>query len=204
MSHLDVFIQVPDTISTCQDPPLYTGNGPDTPHEWTEPDFNVAQMSIGPSSDPKVAVTPSVLSSTEASVGSRRPRPTELEDDQLSSVDGVTKQLTSRLGRLQITQGGHSRYYGATSNLHILHSGLNSLVQPSIRNVFVHGDAAIVQAGLEWSADPPYEEHLINLFFSWHNTLMHVVDRDIFLEERQRFQERISTDLYSPALENAV
>lgn len=204
ISHLDVFMQVPDTIATCQDPSLYTGNGSGTQNGWTEQELTVTQMSILPPSEPMAVLASSVLSSTKTNVGLRRTRPTELEDDHSSSVDGVTKQLTSRLGRLQITQGGHSRYYGATSNLHILHSGFNSLVQPNIRNVFVHGDAAIIQAGLEWPADPSYEDHLISLFFSWHNTLMHVVDRDIFLEERRRYRERISTDLYSPALENAV
>lgn len=204
ISHLDVFMQVPDTIATCQDPSLYTGNGADTPNGWTQPELAGSQMSILPASEAMAVLPSSVFPSAEINVGLRRTRPTESEDDHASSVDGVTKQLTSRLGRLQITQGGHSRYYGATYNLHILHSGFNSLVQPNIRNVFVHGDAAIIQAGLEWPTDSSYEDHLINLFFSWHNALMHVVDRDIFLEERRRYRERISTDLYSPALENAV
>lgn len=119
-------------------------------------------------------------------------------------LDEVTSQITSRLGRLQIAEDGQPRYYGATSNLHLLHSGPRSLIQPNIRHVVTHGDAAIAQAGLQWGGDPIYEDLLISLFFSWHNALMYVVDREIFLRERERFHSGQSTDYYSPALENAV
>ncbi|KIW36803.1 uncharacterized protein PV06_10925 [Exophiala oligosperma] len=124
--------------------------------------------------------------------------------DDAATVNDVTRQLTSRLGRLQITEGGQARYYGAMSNLHLLHTGPASLVQPNIRNVVSHGEAAIIQAGLQWTSDPAYESHLINLVFCWHNALMYVLDRDIFFKERKRFLAGESTDLYSPALENAV
>jgi hypothetical protein len=119
-------------------------------------------------------------------------------------LDDVTRQITSRLGRLQIAEDGQPRYYGATSNLHLLHSGPRSLIQPNIRHVVIHGDAAIAQAGLQWTGDPAYENLLISLFFSWHNALMYVVDRAIFLRERQLFHLGQTTDHYSPALENAV
>ncbi|EHY53079.1 hypothetical protein HRR83_006080 [Exophiala dermatitidis] len=129
---------------------------------------------------------------------------TRSQDELATTVSDMTKQLTSRLGRLQIAEDGLPRYYGATSNLHILHSGPNSLVQPNIRHVLTHGDAAISQAGLVWQGDLAYENHLTNLFFSWHNTLMHVLDKSIFLRARRQFKQGQMTDLYSPALENAV
>lgn len=144
------------------------------------------------------------LSSDEPGTKVGRPRPQDMADDDLPSLNDVTKQLTSRLGRLQIAEDGQPRYYGATSNLHLLHSRPNSLVQPNIRNVITHGDAAIAQAGLQWEGDSAYEDHLINLFFSWHNALMYVLDKDIFFNERRKFQQGQTTDLYSPSLENAV
>jgi Fungal specific transcription factor domain len=119
-------------------------------------------------------------------------------------LDDVTRQLSSRLGRLQIAEDGQPRYYGATSNLHILHSGPQSLYQPNIRNVFTHGDAAIVQAGLQWEEDSEYEENLLNLFFSWHNTFQYVCDKEIFSQERKRCKAGQTSDLYSPALANAI
>ena len=97
-------------------------------------------------------------------------RPAPRQEVSGSALDDVTKQLTSRLGRLQMAEDGRPRYYGATSNLHLL-SGAGSLTQPNIRHVFVHGDAAIASAGLQWEADPDLETHLINLFFAWHNNL---------------------------------
>ncbi|OAL18642.1 hypothetical protein AYO22_10461 [Fonsecaea multimorphosa] len=60
------------------------------------------------------------------------------------------------------------------------------------------------QDGEYLGSDPEYEETLVNLFFSWHNTLMYVVDKPIFFRERQQFRLGHHTDLYSPALENAV
>ncbi|KAH8817158.1 fungal-specific transcription factor domain-containing protein [Xylogone sp. PMI_703] len=127
-----------------------------------------------------------------------------ITNERLPVLDDVTSQISSRLGRLQIAEDGQPRYYGATSNLHLLHSGTRSLIQPNIRHVATHGDAAIAQAGLQWKEDPAYENLLINLFFSWHNVLMYVVDREIFLRERQRYRMGQTTDYYSPALENAV
>lgn len=123
------------------------------------------------------------------------------DDDTLGDV---TKQLTSRLGRLQIAEDGRPRYYGAMSNMHLLHSGPGSLTQPNIRHVLTHGENAIAAAGLVWDVDPAYEVHLINLFFAWHNNLQFPVDKDIFLRERDRFRQGQVTDLYTPSLENAI
>jgi hypothetical protein len=146
-----------------------------------------------------------------SAVGFDEPNPTnpkvrlhDVTDERSPVLDNVTSQITSRLGRLQIAEDGQRRYYGATSNLHLLHSGPRSLIQPNIRNVMTHGDAAIAQAGLQWDGDAAYENHLISLFFSWHNALMYVVDKATFLRERQQFRSGHSTDYYSPALENAV
>lgn len=142
--------------------------------------------------------------SEQPSYKSLKLRSHEIVHETPPVLDDVTSQITSRLGRLQVAGDGQPRYYGATSNLHLLHSGPRSLVQPNIRHVVTHGDAAISQAGLQWNGDPTYENLLISLFFSWHNALMYVVDKTIFLREREQFHLGKITDHYSPALENAV
>lgn len=157
------------------------------------PETSISSVDTSP-----VAINVGVEQETKRRVSKTSPA------DDAATLSDVTRQLTSRLGRLQITEGGQARYYGAMSNLHLLHTGPTSLVQPNIRNVVSHGDAAIIQAGLQWTSDPAYESHLINLVFCWHNALMYVLDRDIFFKERKRFLAGESTDLYSPALENAV
>ncbi|KPI36587.1 Nitrogen assimilation transcription factor nit-4 [Cyphellophora attinorum] len=125
----------------------------------------------------------------------------ELPDDPFSEV---ARQLTSRLGRLQIAEDGRPRYYGATSNLHLLHGGSDALTQPNIRHVMIHGEAAIMKAGLQWDRDASFEAHLMSLFFSWHNSLQFPVDKAIFLREREKYQAGLDTELYSPSLENAI
>ncbi|OAP58401.1 hypothetical protein AYL99_07491 [Fonsecaea erecta] len=162
-----------------------------------------------PSGQDIVARSPGLLpaaervdSSTTSTRGKVRPH--DSDDQDGAHLDSITKHLTSRLGRLQIAEDGQPRYYGATSNLHLLHRGPSSLCQPNIRQVVTHGEAAIARAGLHWKGDPEYEETLVNLFFSWHNTLMYVVDKPIFFKERQHFRSGHHTNLYSPALENAV
>lgn len=116
----------------------------------------------------------------------------------------VTEQLTNRLGRLQIAEDGHPRYFGSTSNLYILHHGPKSLHKPNIRDVMALGDAAAEAAGYYWKPDVEYETELITLFFSWYNALVNVVDEKIFCRERILFKSGKRSDLYSPALENAV
>jgi hypothetical protein len=66
------------------------------------------------------------------------------------------------------------------------------------------GEAAVVQAGLQWQEDVDYEDYLISLFFSWHNEFMWIVDKAIFLRERERVRHGEFSDLYSPTLVNSM
>lgn len=160
------------------------------------------QDALSSSMSPPAAVTTVVAPSKDDrarkwSVVTSAPSP----DDDASDV---TEQLTNRLGRLQIAEDGHPRYFGSTSNLYILHHGPKSLHKPNIRDVMALGDAAADKAGYHWTPAPEYEAELITLFFSWYNALVNVVDQDIFFRERARFKSGRRSDLYSPALENAV
>lgn len=125
-------------------------------------------------------------------------------DDSGSTVEDVTAQLTSRLGRLQISGDGRAHYFGPTSNLHLLDIGPQSLRQPNIYQIPLHWQHALSQAGLEWEGDPTYENRLIRLYFTWSNPLFGVLDMDTFFAERDMFRSGHRTDLYSLALENAV
>lgn len=129
--------------------------------------------------------------------------PSYITDDE-DPGDEVTKQLSSRIGSLQIAEDGQLHYYGATSNMHILHNGPFSLSQPQIRLVQSHGQAAILQAGLEWDRDAALEEHFTNLFFAWHNPFLNIVNKAIFLRERQLYNSGLNSSYYSPTLANAM
>jgi hypothetical protein len=121
-----------------------------------------------------------------------------------SHVDEVTTNLSSRVGKLQVAEDGQLRYYGATSNLHILHNGPNSLSQPSIRTIQAHGKHAIAQANLEWPGDHEYEEHLLDLFFAWHNPFTNVVDKSCYYRSRQAHANGHNATFYSLCLTNAM
>ncbi|KAJ9626778.1 hypothetical protein H2204_009923 [Knufia peltigerae] len=119
-------------------------------------------------------------------------------------VDEPTEQLASRLGCLRIAEDGHLRYYGATSNLHLIRNGFQHCFQPSIRTIRTHGQDALERAGLHWSPDTHYENHLTTLFFTWHNTFLGVVDEAAYYHHRKLYRSGSTTIYFSPTLENAI
>ncbi|KAK7885116.1 hypothetical protein LTR67_010607 [Exophiala xenobiotica] len=127
-----------------------------------------------------------------------------LDTGKIHITGRVTQQLSSRQGKMRVAEDGRAHYYGATSNLHIFHSGLSALYQPHIRNVRTHGNTAIEQLGLEWEGDATHEEHVLKLFFAWHNPLMHVVDKAMFLQGQKLYEAQGIDQCYSPALANAI
>jgi hypothetical protein len=127
------------------------------------------------------------------------------EDDSVLPDDEPTEQLASRLGRLRIAEDGHLRYYGATSNLHMLRSSQFSCFQPTIRTILGHGEAALRRSGLYWDSDPEYEDHLTALFFAWHNTFLGIVNEEVYYSQRELYRSgATATAYYSPTLENAM
>lgn len=121
-----------------------------------------------------------------------------------SPMNDLTLQLASRLGQFQIAEDGQLRYYGATSNLHMIKHGLFSLFETSIRRVREHGDTALRQSGLEWAGDVAYEEHLTKLYFAWHNPLLSEVNQQVYLEGKNAHEAGHDTPYYSPTLANAM
>jgi hypothetical protein len=119
-------------------------------------------------------------------------------------IDEITKQISDRFGRFQIAEDGQVRYYGATSNLHILHNGPSALTQPSLRRIEDCGDVAIAQAGLAWPSDDQYLKHVVDLFFCWHNPLVNVVDPVTFFRAERIHASGQKTPFYSLCLANAM
>jgi hypothetical protein len=118
--------------------------------------------------------------------------------------DELTMRLTSRYGSLKITDNGQLRYYGVTSNLHMIGDGLASLFQPVVRSTRIDGDAAVTQAGLDWEQDLTFEQHLFDLYFAWHSPLLQETQADLFLQGREIYRAGGESSFYSPALVNAM
>jgi hypothetical protein len=103
-----------------------------------------------------------------------------------TSPDNITNWLAARMGSLQIAEDGQLRYYGPTSNLHLYHSGLQSLSRSTIRHVATEGSEVLRRAGLDQKIPLAVEIHLAHLYFSWEDPAIHVVDEEIFFLEKQK------------------
>ncbi|KAF2145744.1 uncharacterized protein K452DRAFT_244065 [Aplosporella prunicola CBS 121167] len=124
-------------------------------------------------------------------------------DDE--SEDELIKQISVRMGSLQLAPDGHLRYYGPTSSLALLrdfpdtdHHGVN-------RSVRSRGQAALEAAGVGQSVDRAIEEHLIGLYFAWQDPFFHVVDEVMYRigKEEWRVQKQ-DVAYYSEVLTNAM
>lgn len=124
---------------------------------------------------------------------------TESEDDDIAS------SLTARMGSLQIAEDGQLRYYGPTSNLHISRNGLQSISRSSIRHIANEGREVLKRAGLDHEVPPSVEIHLAKLYFAWEDPSIHVIDEEIFFEEKAaRLAGKTATPYYSETLNNSM
>lgn len=115
-------------------------------------------------------------------------------------------QLSARMGSFKIAEDGQLRYFGATSNLHILHNGASSMFRAPIRSVQRDGKLALQRAGLGQDVPAAFEQHLEKLYFAWEDPAIHVVDEEMYHREKARYEENedTSTSFFSESLKNAM
>ncbi|KAJ9611157.1 hypothetical protein H2200_004340 [Cladophialophora chaetospira] len=119
--------------------------------------------------------------------------------------DVLLNQLSGRLGSLQIAEDGQLRFYGATSNLHILHNGPLSLSRSKFRSASEEGEDALRAAGVGHFVDSAIEDHLLRLYFTWEEPSIHVVEEAVFWRERENCRATgVFSTLYSEVLTNAM
>lgn len=119
-------------------------------------------------------------------------------------ADPLMDQLSGRIGSLQIAEDGQLRFYGATSNLHILHNGPLSLSRSYFRSL-QNGEEMLRRTDVGHFVDTDLEDHLLKLYFCWEDPSIHVVDEDVFWRERNkcRASNQVSY-VYSEVLTNAM
>ncbi|KAI0478051.1 fungal-specific transcription factor domain-containing protein [Xylaria cf. heliscus] len=111
--------------------------------------------------------------------------------------------LSDRMGSLQIESSGQVRFYGPTSNF-------NLIDMPAPDNLTVHrtvrsdGQDYIDRLDIGAAVPPDIEEHLANLYFSWQDPAVHVVNRSIYEEAKDKWKEEEDTPFFSLALLNAI
>ncbi|CAM1504965.1 Fc.00g106020.m01.CDS01 [Cosmosporella sp. VM-42] len=121
------------------------------------------------------------------------------------SENELAEQLSNRIGTLQIRLGGHIRFFGSTSNFHLLEmpgtDGTTSGFHPTVQK---DGMKYLDLIGLGKHVPSEIEEHLTNLYFAWQDPSSHVVDRRIFGDAKARWHSGQDTPYYSEALENSI
>lgn len=117
--------------------------------------------------------------------------PAELPASNVSSDDegdpSIVPRLAARFGSLRVSHDGSLRYYGTASNHHFLGKPVHSDLDDKAHDIERECAIALETAQLDREVPVDLQEHLIDLFFKWHNTSHSIVDRATF--ETARAQE---------------
>lgn len=134
-------------------------------------------------------------------------------DDDSASETGdeaereVIEQLSSRMGTLKLAGDGHLRFYGPTSNLNLVDvaSTSNQRPGPDVRSVRHDGQELLIHLRIGQHVEPSLESHLIELYFTWQNPSLYIVDREMFTLARAKWRDELDdTPFYSEVLTNAM
>lgn len=124
-------------------------------------------------------------------------------DDEDHSV--VTNELSHRFGSLLMTDDGERHFYGATSNLNLVRGGHLPVMYGNRSDKGQKGQARQGAAEVDEELSRNLEDNLIQLFFTWHNPSLYIVDEAIFTKARKDYQQgKHNTLFYSPFLMNAM
>jgi len=130
--------------------------------------------------------------------------PAPVGPQENDGLEDIVHRLSDRMGSLQIGSDGQVRYYGPTS-------GFNLLRMPTPDKLTIHrtvrkdGRDYLNRMGLDQEVPPGLEEHLTNLFFTWHSPSVDVIDRNMFEKAKQQWQEHMEdTPYHSEALTSAM
>ncbi|KAI7210381.1 hypothetical protein KC333_g8257 [Hortaea werneckii] len=118
----------------------------------------------------------------------------------------VTSHLSNRLGRLLPSKNGQWRFYGATSNLHLMDSKATSEVAVKSFSLQESKIASRLELfHVDHQLDVDESKHLIKLYFAWHNASLHIVDKEVFESALEMYErEQKQSSFYSPFLFNAM
>ncbi|KAH0274178.1 hypothetical protein KCU91_g5449, partial [Aureobasidium melanogenum] len=118
----------------------------------------------------------------------------------------LVNQLSARLGSLRLAPDGKLRYFGTASNLHLIDnqskSGENFMLHTPSR---VNVQRLLEVVDLSQTVDIQLEDHLLRLFFTWHNPSSYIVDEEVFYMARQSwFNTGVQNSYYNDVLKDAM
>lgn len=127
-------------------------------------------------------------------------------EDENEAENDVIEQLSNRIGTLKIAGDGHLRFYGATSNLNLVDvSATQQRQRPDARTVRHDGQDILNHLRVGQPVDQELEDHLVELYFTWQNPSIYVVDKEMYMTARLKWRnEYDDTPFYSEVLTNAM
>ncbi|KAJ6123124.1 hypothetical protein N7512_005589 [Penicillium capsulatum] len=134
-------------------------------------------------------------------------RDQESESDEENEAESdVIEQLSHRIGTLKIAGDGHLRFYGATSNLNLVDvSATQQRQRPDARTVRYDGQDILNHLRVGQPVDQALEDHLVELYFTWQNPSIYVVDKEMYMTARSKWRTEFDdTPFYSEVLTNAM
>lgn len=88
--------------------------------------------------------------------------------------------LAARLGSLRVASDGRLRYYGTAANNHFLASSSYGGNVFDVQEMQRNASMALENAHLDQDIPTSLRDHLIGLFFQWHNPAHTTIDRSLF------------------------
>ena len=142
-------------------------------------------------------------SQSQPSAGLATPRrPASGYATPTSDTDPLMEQLSGRIGSLQIAEDGQLRFYGATSNLHIIQNGPLTRSRHSMDESL---ESLFMAAGVGQFVDSELEDHLLKIYFCWEDPSIHCVNEIVFWRERAKCKATgCASNLYSEFLTNVM
>uniref|UniRef100_A0A0D2XFA3 Xylanolytic transcriptional activator regulatory domain-containing protein n=1 Tax=Fusarium oxysporum (strain Fo5176) TaxID=660025 RepID=A0A0D2XFA3_FUSOF len=100
-----------------------------------------------------------------------------------SSYRSPIRDISDRLGALNIGEDGQIHYFGSRSNFSLLKNSPVASSTVSSRELQKQAADTLDQLNLRVEVSDELRNHLLDLFWSWQNTWQYLVVKELFLED---------------------
>ncbi|KAI7767057.1 hypothetical protein LZL87_012343 [Fusarium oxysporum] len=100
-----------------------------------------------------------------------------------SSYRSPIRDISDRLGALNIGEDGQIHYFGSRSNFSLLKNSPVASSTVSSRELQKQAADTLDQLNLRVEVSDELRNHLLDLFWSWQNTWQYIVVKELFLED---------------------
>ncbi|KAI1070835.1 hypothetical protein LB507_006814 [Fusarium sp. FIESC RH6] len=106
-----------------------------------------------------------------------------LSDDPNTTHRSPTKDISDRLGALNIGEDGQIHYFGSRSNFSLLKNSPAASSTVSSRELEEQAVRTLDCLGLRVEVSDELRDHLLELFWGWQNTWQYIVVKQPFLDD---------------------